>query len=104
MSGIAEPSLLAGEPVDGRSAAARRRRRGLGVPGAVAGAVVLLAVVAAAWPALLGGADPLAVHPSEALLAPSGAHPSAPTNPDATSWPGSSPARGPRSWSVSPRP
>jgi peptide/nickel transport system permease protein len=40
----------------------------------VAGAVVLVAVVAAVWPALLGGAHPLAVHPSEALLAPSGRH------------------------------
>jgi peptide/nickel transport system permease protein len=43
--------------------------------GLVAGVVVLLAVLAAAAPGLLGGAHPLAVHPSDALLAPSAAHP-----------------------------
>jgi len=32
-------------------------------------------VVAAVWPSLLGGGDPLAVHPADALAAPSAAHP-----------------------------
>ena len=76
MSGIAEPSLQAGaqtDPSDGRSE--RFRGGTLGPAGTVAAAVVAVAVVAAVWPALLGGGDPLAVHPSDALLAPSGAHP-----------------------------
>jgi len=61
MSGIGDPRL------PGRGA--------LGPAGTAAAVVVLLAVVAAVWPALLGGAHPLAVHPSEALLAPSAHHP-----------------------------
>jgi peptide/nickel transport system permease protein len=41
----------------------------------IAAAVLALAVIAAAFPSLLGGAHPLAVHPNQALLAPSLAHP-----------------------------
>jgi peptide/nickel transport system permease protein len=37
--------------------------------------VVALAVLAAVWPALLGGAHPLAVHPAQALQAPSWSSP-----------------------------
>ncbi|OII09441.1 peptide ABC transporter permease [Curtobacterium sp. MCBA15_009] len=67
MSGIVDP---------GTSTAARsRRRRALDPSGTAAALVVLVAVVAAVWPALLGGGDPLAVHPAEALRPPSGAHP-----------------------------
>ncbi|WP_349814851.1 ABC transporter permease subunit [Curtobacterium sp. MCJR17_043] len=42
----------------------------LGPAGTIAAAVVAVAVVAALWPALLGGAHPLAVSPAEALLPP----------------------------------
>ncbi|MBF4614782.1 ABC transporter permease [Curtobacterium sp. VKM Ac-1376] len=76
MSGIADPGLQTGS--SGRQSAVDTERvRGgtLGVGGIAAGAVVLVAVVAAAWPGLLGGGDPLAVHPADALQAPSGAHP-----------------------------
>ena len=75
MSGIVDPLLQAGsEPGRAATRSQRPRGRSLGPAGVVAAAVVGLAVVAAVWPALLGGGDPLAVHPSEALLAPSGAH------------------------------
>ncbi|WIB16498.1 ABC transporter permease [Curtobacterium sp. MCPF17_050] len=96
MSGILDPGLPSGtEPVapgpgtdpDGRSggtptrlsetSGARAGRRSerfrggtLGPAGTIAAAVVAVAVVAALWPALLGGAHPLAVSPAEALLPP----------------------------------
>jgi peptide/nickel transport system permease protein len=50
-------------------------RRRLGTSGTVAAVILLVAVVAAAAPALLGGAHPLAVHATDALQAPSLAHP-----------------------------
>ncbi|MCY1694686.1 ABC transporter permease [Curtobacterium sp. SL109] len=76
MSGIAEPSL----PADTDAATVRGRSerfRGgtLGPAGTVAAGVVALAVLAAVWPALLGGAHPLAVHPTQALQAPSWSSP-----------------------------
>lgn len=74
MSGIADPGLQAGAtPATARSE--RSRGGTLGPAGLVAAAVVAVAVVAAVWPSLLGGGDPLAVHPADALAAPSGAHP-----------------------------
>lgn len=76
MSGIAEPRLQAGAQGDASAGRSERVRGGtLGPAGWTAAAVVALAVVAAAWPALLGGGDPLAVHPSEALRAPSWSSP-----------------------------
>ncbi|MGN7223031.1 ABC transporter permease [Curtobacterium flaccumfaciens] len=76
MSGIADPGLQTGAPGHQTAAGTERVRGGtLGAGGIAAGVVVLVAVVAAAWPALLGGGDPLAVHPADALAAPSGAHP-----------------------------
>ena len=76
MSGIADPGLRTGAPGHQTAAGTERVRGGtLGAGGIAAGVVVLVAVVAAAWPALLGGGDPLAVHPADALAAPSGAHP-----------------------------
>lgn len=76
MSGIADPGLQTGAPGHQTAAGTERVRGGtLGVGGTAAAVVVLVAVVAAAWPALLGGGDPLAVHPMDALVAPSGAHP-----------------------------
>ena len=86
MSGIVDPRLRDGRephlrepaatPTPGRPARARRTRRvPLGPAGLVAACVVALAVVAALWPALLGGADPLAVHPEDALLPPGPGHP-----------------------------
>lgn len=76
MSGIADPGLRAGAPGDAPAGRSERVRGGtLGPAGWTAAAVVAVAVVAAAWPALLGGADPLAVHPSEALRAPSWSSP-----------------------------
>ena len=89
MSGIVDPGLPAGRssiagvpgstpsPEPGVRAGRRSERfRGgtLGPAGTVAAMVVAVAVVAALWPALLGGADPLAVHPSEALLSPGAGH------------------------------
>ncbi|PCN47473.1 peptide ABC transporter permease [Curtobacterium sp. 'Ferrero'] len=72
MSGLPDPRLPAG-----RSSGGPERRPGgtLGAAGWAAAAVVVLAVVAAVAPALLGGAHPLAVHPEDALLPPSWAHP-----------------------------
>ncbi|MFJ4294584.1 ABC transporter permease [Curtobacterium sp. NPDC089689] len=78
MSGILDPAASPGDTAPARapSGGAERRRGGtLGTAGWVATAVVVLAVVAAVAPGVLGGAHPLAVHPDEALLAPSGAHP-----------------------------
>jgi peptide/nickel transport system permease protein len=76
MSGIAEPSLQAGaHPGDGTRRSERVRGGTLGPAGILAAAVVALAVVAAVWPALLGGGDPLAVHPAQALQAPSWSSP-----------------------------
>lgn len=90
MSGIVDPGLPAGHSsIDGvpgstpspepgvRAGRRSERFRGgtLGPAGTVAAVVVAVAVVAALWPALLGGADPLAVHPSEALLPPGADHP-----------------------------
>jgi peptide/nickel transport system permease protein len=75
MSGIAEPGLQAGADGTTPAAPARRgRTRPLGPAGTAAAALVALAVVAAAWPVLLGGATPLAVHPAEALLPPGPGH------------------------------
>lgn len=75
MSGIVDPGLQAGvRPTDG--ARSERSRGGtLGPAGLVATAIVAVAVVAAVWPSLLGAGDPLAVHPADALAAPSAAHP-----------------------------
>ncbi len=78
MSGILDPAVSPDDttPTRAPSGGAERRRGGtLGTAGWVATAVVLLAVVAAVAPGVLGGAHPLAVHPDEALLPPSGAHP-----------------------------
>ncbi|MFJ3381402.1 ABC transporter permease [Curtobacterium sp. NPDC090217] len=76
MSGIAEPTLQAGaQPGDGIRRSERVRGGTLGPAGILAAAVVALAVVAAVWPALLGGGDPLAVHPAQALQAPSWSSP-----------------------------
>ena len=92
MSGIVDPGLPAGRSssssIDGapgstpspgpgvRAGRRSERFRGgtLGPAGTVAAVVVAVAVVAALWPALLGGADPLAVHPSQALLPPGAGH------------------------------
>ncbi|MGU3411613.1 ABC transporter permease [Microbacterium sp. M1A1_1b] len=52
-----------------------RRQRSLGGAGTVAAVVVAVGVLAAVWPAVLGGAAPLAVHPAEALLPPGPGHP-----------------------------
>ncbi|MDM7892428.1 ABC transporter permease [Curtobacterium caseinilyticum] len=74
MSGIVDPGLQSGtRPTAGRPE--RSRGGTLGPAGTVAAAAVVLAVVAAVWPSLLGGGDPLAVHPSDALTAPGPAHP-----------------------------
>jgi len=76
VSGIVDPRLPGGTRDGGRARRSERSRGGtLGPVGTAAAAVVLLAVVAAVWPALLGGGDPLAVHPEVALQAPSWAHP-----------------------------
>jgi peptide/nickel transport system permease protein len=89
MSGIVDPGLPSGRrPVDGAPGAPSETsgvRAGrwserfsggtLGPAGTIAAAVLLVAVVAAVWPALLGGAHPLAVHPSDALLPPGAGHP-----------------------------
>jgi peptide/nickel transport system permease protein len=76
VSGIADPGLQTGAPGHQTAVGTERVRGGtLGAGGIAAGVVVLVAVVAAVWPALLGGGDPLAVHPADALAAPSGAHP-----------------------------
>jgi peptide/nickel transport system permease protein len=76
MSGIAEPSLPAETDTQtGRDRSERFRGGTLGPAGLVAAGVVALAVVAAVWPALLGGAHPLAVHPAQALQAPSWSRP-----------------------------
>jgi peptide/nickel transport system permease protein len=89
MSGIVDPGLPSGRrPVDGAPGAPsetsgvragrwseRPPRETLGPAGTIAAAVLLVAVVAAVWPALLGGAHPLAVHPSDALLPPGAGHP-----------------------------
>lgn len=78
MSGILDPAVSPDDttPTRAPSGGAERRRGGtLGTAGWVATAVVVLAVVAAVAPGVLGGAHPLAVHPDEALLPPSGAHP-----------------------------
>jgi len=89
VSGIVDPGLPAGRSsIDGvpgstpspgpgvRAGRRSERFRGgtLGPAGTVAAVVVAVAVVAALWPALLGGADPLAVHPSQALLPPGAGH------------------------------
>lgn len=93
MSGIADPGLPSGagrtagsgpaeaagtpvapggQPGRDRSGRSERFRGGtLGPAGWVALVVVAVAVVAAVWPGLLGGAHPLAVHPDAALAAPS---------------------------------
>ncbi|PZF55040.1 ABC transporter permease [Curtobacterium sp. MCSS17_008] len=75
MSGIVDPGLQAGArpAVGGRSE--RSRGGTLGPTGTVAAVVVAFAVLAALWPSLLGGGDPLAVHPADALAGPSAAHP-----------------------------
>lgn len=76
--GVGDPATPTAAPATSRapSGAAERRRGGtLGTAGWVAAVVVALAVVAAVAPGLLGGAHPLAVHPDEALLPPSAAHP-----------------------------
>lgn len=82
MTGIVGPGLPAADVDDAVPAtvgapgtAWRRTVRALGPSGSVAAVVVLLAVLAAVWPAALGGAHPLAVHPAQALLAPSPLHP-----------------------------
>ncbi|WP_439690421.1 ABC transporter permease [Curtobacterium sp. SP.BCp] len=78
MSGILDPAVSPDDTTATRapSGGAERRRGGtLGTAGWVATAVVVLAVVAAVAPGVLGGAHPLAVHPDEALLPPSGARP-----------------------------
>jgi len=71
VSGIAEPRLQA--DASGAAGGRSERFRGgtLGPAGLVAAGVVAVAVLAAVWPALLGGGDPLAVHPERALQAPS---------------------------------
>lgn len=75
MSGIADPGLQSGAGPTRAGRADTRRWRALGPAGTVAAVVVAVAVVAAVWPSLLGGGDPLAVHPADALTAPSAAHP-----------------------------
>ncbi|MFZ6990889.1 ABC transporter permease [Curtobacterium sp. RRHDQ66] len=76
MSGIADPSLQADAQRDDAAPRSERVRGGtLGPAGILAAAVVALAVVASVWPALLGGGDPLAVHPAQALQAPSWSSP-----------------------------
>jgi peptide/nickel transport system permease protein len=89
VSGIVDPGLASGrDSTDGvpgsassRDPGARAGRRTerfrggtLGPAGTVAAVVVAVAVVAALWPALLGGGDPLAVHPAAALLPPGAGH------------------------------
>ena len=75
MSGIVDPGLQAGARAPGSRRSERSRGGTLGPAGTVAAVVVVVAVVAAVWPALLGGGDPLAVHPADALAAPGPAHP-----------------------------
>jgi peptide/nickel transport system permease protein len=76
VSGIADPRLQAGARARDTTGRSERFRGGtLGPTGTVAAAVVALAVVAALWPGLLGGGDPLAVHAERALQAPSWAAP-----------------------------
>ncbi len=75
MSGVLDPGLQAGAS-EGRIRRSERFRGGtLGPAGTVAAVVVAVAVVAAVWPSLLGGGDPLAVHPTDALTPPGAAHP-----------------------------
>ncbi len=75
MSGVLDPGLQAGAS-EGRTRRSERFRGGtLGPAGTVAAVVVAVAVVAAVWPSLLGGGDPLAVHPTDALTPPGAAHP-----------------------------
>ncbi|MFJ3028707.1 ABC transporter permease [Curtobacterium sp. NPDC087080] len=70
-----DPGLQAGAS-EGRIRRSERFRGGtLGPTGTVAAVVVAVAVVAAVWPSLLGGGDPLAVHPTDALTPPGAAHP-----------------------------
>lgn len=75
MSGVLDPGLQAG--ASGRRTRRSERFRGgtLGPSGTVAAVVVAVAVLAAVWPSLLGGGDPLAVHPTDALTPPGAAHP-----------------------------
>ena len=61
MSAISEPRLRTGVLPTASTVAAMT--------------VVAVAVVAALAPALLGGSDPLAVHPDQALLPPNASHP-----------------------------
>jgi len=75
VSGIVDPGLQAGARAPGSRRSERSRGGTLGPAGTVAAVVVVVAVVAAVWPALLGGGDPLAVHPADALAAPGPAHP-----------------------------
>jgi peptide/nickel transport system permease protein len=75
VSGVLDPGLPAGAS-EGRARRSERFRGGtLGPAGSVAAVVVAVAVLAAVWPALLGGGDPLAVHPADALTPPGPAHP-----------------------------
>ncbi|WP_144764210.1 ABC transporter permease [Curtobacterium sp. 9128] len=58
----------------GRDSTVRGSTVRLRPAGAVAAAFLAVAVVAAVWPTVLGGGDPLAVHPAEALLPPGAGH------------------------------
>ena len=70
------PVTPGGRVGGGRPGRSERFRGGtLGPAGWVALVVVAVAVVAAVWPGLLGGAHPLAVHPADALRAPGAGHP-----------------------------